>query len=261
MPHDSLPLILQTEYGGERRQNAALPIPRRPKNWTAPVPNTNAFTSPVGQQHGQGSSATISVLLMDDHSLITDLVSKFLSVDGGFRIDCVGDLSAGLDRIRAEGHYDVVLLDVILPGLSGLQQVIEVVEANANGAVVLFSGAISQSYVEKAVRVGARGFIPKTLPLKALTSVIRLVASGQSFVPADFINLPERAQTAERGQLSQLETTVLQLLAQGLANKEIAFRLAISEASVKMHVRAICRKLGARNRTHAVILYKQQGPV
>lgn len=245
----------------ERRPFDPAPPEAARKNWTAPVPHTNAFASPVDQQTGEGNSAAISVLLMDDHSLITDLVSKFLSVDGGFRIDCVGDLSAGLDRIRAAGHYDVVLLDVILPGLSGLQQVLEVIEANAKGTVVLFSGAISQSYVEKAVRAGARGFIPKTLPLKALTSVIRLVASGQSFVPADFINPPEGAQAAERGQLSQLETTVLQLLAQGLANKEIAFRLGISEASVKMHVRAICRKLGARNRTHAVILYKSQGLV
>lgn len=227
--------------------------------WTFSVLRSDPLPSRPGPPDGQDEPDAISVLLMDDHSLITDLVSKFLSVDGGFRIDCVGDLAAGLDRIAVSGSYDVVLLDVILPGLTGLPQVSEVIEANADGAVVLFSGTISPSYVEKAVRAGARGFIPKTLPLKALTSVIRLLASGQSFMPADFVNLPEQPQTAERDRLSTFETEVLQFLAQGLANKEIAFRLAISEPSVKMHVRAVCRKLGAKNRTHAVILGKSQG--
>lgn len=212
-----------------------------------------------GGQHF--APVAIRVLLVDDHSLVTDLVSRFLAADGGFRVESVGDLAAGRDRVIAAGGFDVVLLDVNLPGLSGIEHVIEMVEANHKGAVVLFSGGVSQSFVERAVRAGAHGFIPKTLPLKALTSAIRLVASGQVFVPADFFNSSEEVKSVGQNPLTQLEMMALRALGQGLSNKEIAFRLKLSEPSVKMHVRAVCRKLGARNRTHAVILARAQGLV
>ena len=203
--------------------------------------------------------AVITVLLIDDHSLIVELVKTFLSADGGFAVTVSSDLASGIARIEEARGFDVVLLDVVLPGLNGIGDVAKVVQANSNGGVVLFSGAVSAGFVEKAVQLGARGFIPKTLPLRALTSAIRLVAAGQTFIPgipafgqADATQPPEPS-------LTQMESSVLRHLGEGLANKEIAFRLQLSESTVKMHVRAICRKLGARNRTHAVIMSRAGG--
>ena len=200
----------------------------------------------------------VSVLLIDDHSLISDLVSSYLTMDPGFTVECAADLPAGLDLIRAKGMYDVVLLDVVLPGMTGLHNVTEVVQANKDGAVVLFSGAVSASYVEKAIDLGVRGYIPKTLSLRALTSAIRLVATEQSFVPGNLVYKSARVESA-RARLTEIEAEVLSCLSQGRPNKDIAFLMKISEASVKMHVRLICRKLDAKNRTHAVSLAKAEG--
>lgn len=203
--------------------------------------------------------AVITVLLIDDHSLIVELVNTFLSADGGFAVTVSSDLSSGIARIDEARGFDVVLLDVVLPGLSGIGDVEKVVQANSYGGVVLFSGSVSAGFVEKAVQVGARGFIPKTLPLRALTSAIRLVAAGQTFIP----NVPAygRTDAMPPGELNltEQERSVLRHLGEGLANKEIAFHLKMSESTVKMHVRAICRKLGARNRTQAVIMGRADG--
>jgi two-component system nitrate/nitrite response regulator NarP len=207
----------------------------------------------------QSSLDPISVLLIDDHSLIVDLVKTFLSADGGFAVTVAGDLAGGMAKIREAQGYDVVLLDVVLPGLTGINDVAKVVEVNGDGAVVLFSGSVSASFVEKAVQLGARGYIPKTLPLRALTSALRLVAVGQTFVPGNFTYGQTDSLQVGEPRLTQVETAVLRHLGEGLANKEIAFRLQMSESTVKMHVRTICRKLGARNRTHAVIMGRADG--
>ncbi len=208
----------------------------------------------------QKETAAISVLLVDDHSLIVELVKTFLTADGGFSVTVCGDLAGALSLIEESGGFDVVLLDVVLPGLTGITDVAKVVRVNGDGAVVLFSGSVSAGFVEKAVQAGARGFIPKTLPLRALTSAIRLVAVGQTFIPGN-LTYGQAAETVQPGEprMTQLESSVLRHLGEGLANKEIAFRLQMSESTVKMHVRAICRKLGARNRTHAVIMGRADG--
>lgn len=204
-------------------------------------------------------SAAITVLLVDDHNLVVELVKTFLTADGGFSVTVSSDLASGLARIKEASGFDVVLLDVILPGLSGISDVAKVVKANGDGAVVLFSGSVSASFVEKAVQEGARGFIPKTLPLRALTSAIRLVAVGQTFIPGNLSSGQTDSQQPGEPQMTPLEASVLRHLGEGLPNKEIAFRLQMSESTVKMHVRAICRKLGARNRTHAVIMGRADG--
>ena len=204
-------------------------------------------------------SPAINVLLIDDHNLVLELVKTFLSADGGFSVTVASDLSSGLAKIKEASGFDVVLLDVVLPGLTGISDVAKVVSANGDGAVVLFSGSVSANFVEKALKEGARGFIPKTLPLRALTSAIRLVAVGQTFIPGSFSYGPTDAVQPGEGKVTPVESSVLRHLSKGLPNKEIAFLLKMSETTVKMHVRSICRKLGARNRTHAVIMGRADG--
>lgn len=207
----------------------------------------------------QNDAETITVLLIDDHNLIVELVRAYLDADGGFSVAVATDLSGGIAKIREAGRFDVVLLDVVLPGLTGISDVAKAVQSNPEGSVVLFSGSVSAGFVERAVECGARGYIPKTLPLRALTSAIRLVCAGQTFVPSQFAYRQGEGPATGEPRLSATETGVLRNLGEGLANKEIAFRLEMSESTVKMHIRAICKKLGARNRTHAVIVGRADG--
>lgn len=201
----------------------------------------------------------LTVHIIDDHSLIVDLVKTYLSESGDFVVSVSSNFSDGISMIHESDHLDVVLLDVDLPGLTGINDVKRVVEVSGDGAVALFSGSVSATFVEKALQCGARGFIPKTLPLRALTSAIRLIAAGQVFVPSN-ITFGDALGIAETdSRLNQVEKTILVCLAEGQVNKEIAFQMQMSESTVKMHVRTICRKLGARNRTHAVTLGRANG--
>src|SRR6056297_174001 len=105
----------------------------------------------------------ISILLVDDHSLVTDLVSKYLPLQGAFTVDVAGSARECREKIKSEGAYDVVLLDILLPERISLDGVSEIVKANSEGAVALFSGNVTEEFVHKCLEAGALGFIPKTL--------------------------------------------------------------------------------------------------
>ena len=201
----------------------------------------------------------ISILLVDDHSLVTDLVSKYLPLQGAFTVDVAGSARECREKIKSEGAYDVVLLDILLPERISLDGVSEIVKANSEGAVALFSGNVTEEFVHKCLEAGALGFIPKTLSLKSLASSITLVASGEPFVPAGYFSTRSNTRAESESGLSADELAILEKLGQGLANKEIMALLSLSESTVKMRVRTLCRKLGARNRTHAVIVAREIG--
>lgn len=200
-----------------------------------------------------------SVLIADDHSLVTDLVSKYLPLEGPFAVSVVRDVKACLEKVRSDGPFDVVLLDVLFPERLSLEAVQRIVKANGDKAVVLFSGNASEDFVQKSMKIGALGFIPKTLSLQSLSSAIELVASGEPFVPASYFTI-KKDQRGENGfGLDSGEIAILEKLGEGLANKEIMSSLDLTESTVKMRVRSISRKLGARNRTHAVIVAREAG--
>lgn len=203
----------------------------------------------------------ISVLVADDHQLLRDMMGDLLLQEGDMTIDMAGDLNAALERIRSHGGYDVVLLDYLMPGVHGLEGVRQAVEANAPSPVVLISGNITRDKVNEAMAIGVRGYIPKTLAAKSLAHAIRFVAAGETFVPLSFLNGGADTSTEESFGLSQQERRVLSLLAEGKSNKEIARDIARSEVTVKMHMRSICQKLDAKNRTHAVLIAKDAGIV
>lgn len=198
-----------------------------------------------------------SLLLIDDHQLINDLIGRFLPNYGAYSITTAPDLDAGLAAIAASGSFDVVLLDLVLPGMNGITSVQNVVQANGSGAVVIFSGSVSHDFVQQALGIGVRGYIPKTLPLRSLATAIDFVATGQVFLPSTFFSDRQAAINSPSHSLSPRELQVLTFVSEGKTNKEIAWSLDVSEATIKMHMRAVCEKLHARNRTHAVILGKQ----
>lgn len=194
----------------------------------------------------------ISLLIADDHQLVRDLVASHLCAQGGFVVTAAETLGAALDAIRVAQGFDAVLLDFAMPGVTGVASVAELIAANPAGRVALFSGLVRPETVAEAMACGAAGFIPKSTPATELASAIRRMVAGELYLPEGFRAVPDR----ERGDfgLSPRERQVLRDLSAGLMNKEIASRLGLSEVTVKMHVRSICAKLKARNRTHAAIL-------
>jgi two-component system nitrate/nitrite response regulator NarL len=161
-------------------------------------------------------------------------------------------------KLLGRGKFDVILLDLKMPGMSGLDSVAQVVRAAREGYVVLFTGQVDRHFLDKALELGVRGLIAKTMPLRSLGSVIELISSGQIFVPvgADF---PGSTTDLENDHgLNDKELYVLRLAADGMTNKEIAREMGATEVIVKMHMRSICRKLGARNRAHAAIISRER---
>lgn len=209
------------------------------------------------QSRAEIESKGTRVLVVDDHVLVAQTVAAALAAGHGFAVQTANDVDSALEMIREHGRFDVVLLDYDVPGMNALDGMRHIMEAN-KGGVALFSGVASWTMVESAIDLGASGFIPKTLPLKTLGHAVRFIADGEVYLPADYVRQMNRAEDRGFG-LKPRETKVLSFLCEGLQNKEIGRELGLAEVIVKMDVKSICRKLGARNRTQAVILARKHG--
>lgn len=199
----------------------------------------------------------LKIVIADDHKLLADAVSSMLGGEGGFETSCCYDLESLL-KLLGRDKFDVVLLDLKMPGMSGLDSVAQVVRAARDGYVVLFTGQVDRHVLDKALELGVRGLIAKTMPLRSLGSIIELISSGLIFVPvgADF---PGSTTDLENNHgLNDKELYVLRLAADGMTNKEIGREMGATEVIIKMHMRSICRKLGARNRAHAAIISRER---
>lgn len=200
-----------------------------------------------------GQQARVSrVLLADDHRLIAEAVAALLSSTGDFQVETAETFDEAIAALAGDNVYDIIMLDLRMPGLVGLEGVRRVVDRAKSAQVVLFSAHADRHIMARAIEMGVRGLIPKTMPLQSLVSVLRLIESGQMFVPTDYAE--DKPALAEKDSLSDTELYVLRLAAAGLTNKHIANDLDQSETTIKMHMRSICRKLGARNRAHAAVI-------
>jgi two-component system nitrate/nitrite response regulator NarP len=201
-----------------------------------------------------------TILIADDHLLVAEAVAGALaSAPQQFLTRIASTLSEALVELGSGVHFDLVLLDIKMPGMRGLKSVEAVIAAAAPSPVVLLSGQVDSSFVQSAVKRGARGMIPKTLPLRSFASVIDFVLSDQIFIPADGFSNQWDADATDSFGLSERELTIVRLLSDGRTNKEIANEFDGTETNVKMHMRAICRKLEARNRAHVVTIVKERG--
>jgi two-component system, NarL family, nitrate/nitrite response regulator NarL len=198
----------------------------------------------------------LRVLLVNDHALICETMSLALTC-ADLTLDTVGTVALAQARIADSGRFDVILLDYDVPGMDGLTGLRTLAQMN-QGGVVLFSGIANRLVVERALDAGASGFIPKTLPLRTVRHAIRFIADGETFLPVEYIRRAGQNEGAELG-LKPREIRVLTLLCEGLQNKEIGREMSVEETIVKLDVKSICRKLGARNRTQAVIEARNRG--
>lgn len=197
------------------------------------------------------------ILIADDHELLRDVLRSYLEAEGGFAVETVADLPAALAAIAAaEAPFDLVVLDYGMPGMAGYEGLERAIAASSGRPVALMSGLAPPGVAEKVLALGAAGYLPKTLPARSLVNAIRFMAAGEVYMPLD-LHRPSRTEVSPSG-LSPREIEVLTRLCSGQANKEIARELNLREPTIKLHVKTICRKLDARNRTHAAMIARER---
>jgi DNA-binding NarL/FixJ family response regulator len=209
------------------------------------------------------------VVIADDQALVR---SGFRMILGAAGIPVVGEASDGGQALGAvlEHRPDVVLMDIRMPGMDGLEATRRILAgpAGADCRVIILTTFDLDQYVYTALSAGASGFLLKDVSPEQLIDAVRTVRSGDALLaPSITRRLVERfASTpsappmhADLSELTPRELEVLQLLAQGLSNAELAAELVLSEATVKTHVARILRKLGLRDRVQAVVLAYQTG--
>ncbi|MBT8169621.1 MULTISPECIES: response regulator transcription factor [Roseobacteraceae] len=194
------------------------------------------------------------VLIADDHDLVREAIASLLVQEGIENVETVSDLSEAITRVNETGTFDLVLLDYKMPGMNGLEGLTKMKVANDGKPVALLSGNMSRAAVQDAIDQGAAGYVPKTMSSMSLSNAVKFMIAGETFAPYNFMQEPDSAV----GNLSTRETEVLRGLCDGLSNKEIARDLDLQEATIKLHVKTLCRKLEARNRTHAAMIARDQ---
>ena len=213
-----------------------------------------------------GTSGSIRVLIADDQVMVREGFSVLLGAMPD--IEVVGEAVNGRDAVERvrELTPDVVLMDIRMPEMNGIEATREIVAADGAAKVLVLTTFDLDEYVYQALRAGASGFLLKDASARQLADGVRVVAAGEALLApsvtkrlitefsklADAPRLSSTAQAAY-GDLTERETEVLVLIAQGLSNAEIAGRLVVAESTIKTHVSRILVKLGLRDRTQAAV--------
>jgi DNA-binding NarL/FixJ family response regulator len=209
---------------------------------------------------------TITVAIADDQAMVRAGLGKLLEAEPGFSV--AGEAADGVEAlglVRAT-HPDVILMDIRMPRLDGLEATRRIVRESLPTRVIVLTTFGLDEYVYDALRDGASGFLLKDAEPDHLIAAIRLVATGDSLLAPAPTRRLIAGQAGRTGagldvlaKLSPREQDVFRLLAQGLSNSEIAADLVVSEATVKSHVASVLSKLGLRDRVQAVILAYESG--
>lgn len=198
------------------------------------------------------------VLIIDDHPLFRDALETALSLASGATASAVhaGSIKDALAH-AADGTFNLVLLDLNLADANGFDGFARLQSAGVACPIVVVSATESESAFQQARTLGAAGYIPKSLSLDDLAAALATVLDGGSWFPAATGDAADgTADTARVASLTPAQRRVINGLSDGLLNKQIAYEMGISEATVKAHMTAIFRKLGANNRTQALLIYK-----
>ncbi|MBK8184546.1 MAG: response regulator transcription factor [Candidatus Competibacteraceae bacterium] len=223
------------------------------------------------------------ILLVDDHTLFREALLHVLKQFESSAV--VIEAATAKEAIRLAAHYhdlDLILLDLALPGSSGLSALPELRELRPTVPLVILSASEEPLSVRQALRMGAMGYIPKSCSSHEMISALRLVMAGEIYVPPALLSAlealempPAASGTDSPGEtparpppahndagfegLTPRQLEVLRLMAQGLSNKTIGKRLNVAEGTIKLHVTAVMRALHAANRTQAVIEAGRRG--
>jgi DNA-binding NarL/FixJ family response regulator len=205
-------------------------------------------------------SELVRVLIADDHPLVVGgLKEAVLTAAPHAQISVAHDFDGIVAALDQSPDTDLVLLDLAMPGVRGFSGLLFLRSERPSTPVIVVSGNEDRAVIRHCLEFGAAGFIPKSTALETMRNAIMQVLDGGRWTPPDFDpNVqPNRESSALARRLASLtpqQIRVLMMLSQGLLNKQIAYELSVSEATVKAHVSAILQKLGVESRTQAVIL-------
>ncbi|XBB66361.1 response regulator transcription factor [Nocardioides sp. WV_118_6] len=218
---------------------------------------------------------TVRVLVADDDALLRAGLAVVIGTDPGLAL--VGEAADGLDAVRLtqEHEPDVVLMDVRMPGVDGIEATRRIVASGSPARVLVLTTFPDDEYVARALRAGASGFLLKRVAPERLLEAVRTVARGEALLdPAvtraviarslDSAPRPagdDGARAAVLAALTEREVEVLALVGEGLSNREIAATLTLAESTVQTHVKRILAKVGARDRAQAVVVAYRSGLV
>ena len=205
---------------------------------------------------------TIRVLIVDDHEIIRTGITYSLSAYHD--LELVGEANSGQEALRlcSETQPDVVLMDMLMPGMDGVQTTEAIRKEHPQVQVLALTSFYDRDRVQQAMQAGAAGYLVKGVSASQLAEAIRVAHAGQTVLSPEATQVlirPDDQRAALGHDLTQREQEVLSLLAKGLSNAEIAQQLTITTSTTKHHVSAILSKLGVASRAGAVILAMEQG--
>lgn len=217
--------------------------------------------------------SNINVLIVDDHPLLRQGLSRLLELEGG--INVVGQASNGIEALRLMDQLepDVLLLDINMPGMNGIEVAKTVREKHPDTEVLVLTIHDNESYVNEMIRVGAKGYLLKDAEPREVVLAIKKVATGDTVYSTQLMErVMERyhhmemqygrlqsAAAIQDLELTNRELEILQYICEGLSNKEIAKALFISEKTVKNHITSLLRKLEVEDRTQAAVFAVSHG--
>jgi DNA-binding NarL/FixJ family response regulator len=206
------------------------------------------------------------IVIVDDHPLFRGALSQ--AINAAFQnaqiVEC-GSLEELVTKLEADAYTDLILLDLSMPGVRGLSGLLYLRTQHPGVPVVIVSATDDVGTIRRCIDFGASGFVPKSEPVDHIRAAVRAVLDGEIWTPPgiDLAGAADRETSDLIARLSTLtpqQVRVLLMLGEGLLNKQIAFKLGVSEATIKAHVSAILQKLGVDSRTQAVIAIGKLDP-
>ncbi len=205
-------------------------------------------------------SEPVRILIADDHPLVLGALRQAVSgAIAGVEIHEAHDFDSLAATLEAHPDMDLVLLDLSMPGVRGFSGLLHLRAERPGVPVIVVSANEDRAVMRHCLEFGAAGYVPKSLDVETMRAAIRAVLDGGRWTPPDLDakspgNDEASALVKRLSSLTPQQVRVLMMLSQGLLNKQIAYELSVSEATVKAHVSAILQKLGVESRTQAVIL-------
>jgi len=198
------------------------------------------------------------ILLADDHELLRDTLLFFIRSQSELSVTTASSLEEARRIWLKEGPFDLVLLDLRMPGMNGLNGLDVALSDGVRVAII--SGVATRNVVEDAMQLGAAGFLSKTTPARALIQAINFMAMGETYVSPEFVG-DRKADSGHplANRLSKREFQVLEKICDGLTDKEIARDLELQVPTVKLHAKMMFRKLNVSTRTQAAMIAKNEG--
>ena len=199
----------------------------------------------------------IRILTVDDHPLLRDGIASLVGTQSDMAV--VAEASNGREAIEKFRMLrpDVTLMDLRMPDMNGIEAITQIMGEFASAKIVVLTTYSGDAQIVRALKAGAQGYLLKGLLRKELLDTIRAVHAGKKRISPEVAG--QVAEYAADSSLTTREIDVLHLIAQGNANKMIADQLAVTEDTVKAHVKSILSKLGANDRTHAVTIALKRG--